>query len=353
MCARDRRADLPTRRRPLLRRGDPPSVVLTEPTEFVSASLDCRPGRVDPLDRLLACMWGLWCLTVGRDGRRGGDQRSGGAPTSGGCGSSRCYAACGCRRGRYDVDPDDLVQEAFTRVLVALPASTDRVPRGTPNRPRRGECWWVAYAHADFVETSPAAPPPSDLSDLLRLEPVSRGLLYLVEVEGYPIREAASMVGCSEPAVRFSVPRPAVSCVPCWSRTPAMTDVRDGLRRLGARGEPRGAERVTGASVAEATLRLERVRPPRRFGRVAVGFAIACVVVGAIGVAVVRSDTTPSTTSVDGLRFGAVDRAATDRGYDARSHNDRAGAADGHDPARSRRPGGLGRRAGPRHRDGW
>jgi len=48
---------------------------------------------------------------------------------------------------------------------------------------------------------------PSDLSVLLRLDPVARGLLFLVEVEGASIREAAAAVGCTEPAARMRLSR--------------------------------------------------------------------------------------------------------------------------------------------------
>jgi DNA-directed RNA polymerase specialized sigma24 family protein len=117
--------------------------------------------------------------------------------------------------GRYDLDPDDLVQEAFTRVLVAHPLSDYRdldaylrrtIVNLAKNERRRRSRGSAAQARL-VAWTDDAPPPPSDLSDLLHIDPVGLGLLYLVEVEGYAIREAAAMVGCSEPAARMRLSR--------------------------------------------------------------------------------------------------------------------------------------------------
>jgi RNA polymerase sigma-70 factor (ECF subfamily) len=117
--------------------------------------------------------------------------------------------------GRYDLDPDDLVQEAFTRVLVARPLSDYRdlgaylrrtIVNLAKNERRRRSRGSAAQARL-VAWTDDAPPPPSDLSDLMRLDPVGRGLLYLVEVDRYSIREAAAMVGCSEPAARMRLSR--------------------------------------------------------------------------------------------------------------------------------------------------
>ncbi|HEY3669687.1 MAG TPA: sigma-70 family RNA polymerase sigma factor [Acidimicrobiia bacterium] len=116
---------------------------------------------------------------------------------------------------RPDLDPDDLVQEAFTRALVAR--SRSEVPnlgaylRRTivnlaKNERRRLARGSVAQARLVPSEDAVTAP-PSDLSDLLRLDPVSRGLLFLVEVEGASIREAAVAVGCTEAAARMRLSR--------------------------------------------------------------------------------------------------------------------------------------------------
>jgi RNA polymerase sigma-70 factor (ECF subfamily) len=117
--------------------------------------------------------------------------------------------------GRADVDPDDLVQEAFTRLLVSgrrhdvqhlgayLRRTIVNLARNERRRLARG-----STAHTRLV-TSPGdiSPPVSDLSDLMRLDPVARGLLYLVEVEGTSIRDAAAAVGCTEAAARMRLSR--------------------------------------------------------------------------------------------------------------------------------------------------
>ena len=119
--------------------------------------------------------------------------------------------------GRYDLDldPDDLVQEAFTRVLFAgalgdrrdLGAYLRRTIVNVAKNERRHRSRGSAAQARLVAWSDDAPPPPSDLSDLLHLDPVARGLLYLVEVEGYAIREAAAMVGCSEPAARMRLSR--------------------------------------------------------------------------------------------------------------------------------------------------
>jgi len=116
---------------------------------------------------------------------------------------------------RPDLDPDDLVQEAFTRALVArrhesirdlgayLRRAVVNLAKNERRRLARG-----AVAQARLVPSDDGvAALPSDLADLLRLDPVSRGLLFLVEVEGASIREAAAAVGCTEPAARMRLSR--------------------------------------------------------------------------------------------------------------------------------------------------
>jgi len=117
--------------------------------------------------------------------------------------------------GRPDLDPDDLVQEAFTRALVArqrrdvdhlgayLRRTVVNLAKNERRRLARGSAAQARLAPSeDAVATL-----PSDLSDLLRLDPVARGLLFLVEVEGFTIREAAAAVGCTEPAARMRLSR--------------------------------------------------------------------------------------------------------------------------------------------------
>jgi DNA-directed RNA polymerase specialized sigma24 family protein len=48
---------------------------------------------------------------------------------------------------------------------------------------------------------------PSDISDLDRLEPIDRAVLYLGEVEGWPLAEVAELLDLSHDAVRLRASR--------------------------------------------------------------------------------------------------------------------------------------------------
>jgi DNA-directed RNA polymerase specialized sigma24 family protein len=116
--------------------------------------------------------------------------------------------------GRYDVEPDDLVQEAFTRVLTAPPGhvrDTRAYLRRTVlnlamNERRRTRRAAVAYARVASDDRDDDAY-PSELADLMRIEPRVRGLLYLVEVEGEAVGVAADAVGMAAPAARMALTR--------------------------------------------------------------------------------------------------------------------------------------------------
>lgn len=126
-------------------------------------------------------------------------------------GPLRRYAAV---VGRWDVDPDDLVQDAYAAVLRNPPADL-RHPGAylrrailnlASNERRRQGRARAAYERLDRTGGTRDAY-PSELADLLRLEPRARGLLYLVEVEGEPIAAAAAAVGMSAPAARMALTR--------------------------------------------------------------------------------------------------------------------------------------------------
>jgi DNA-directed RNA polymerase specialized sigma24 family protein len=126
--------------------------------------------------------------------------------------SLRSFAAA---IGSYEVEPDDLVQEALSRTLrrhrleeldapgpylrtVILNLATSAGRR----RASRLRAW-----------TGPVGPPgvidamPSDVAELDRLGPVDRAVLFLVHVEGYPHREVAEMLGITEQASRSRASR--------------------------------------------------------------------------------------------------------------------------------------------------
>lgn len=116
--------------------------------------------------------------------------------------------------GRFDVEPDDLVQEAFTKFLL-VPTEHVRDPRAylrrtilnlATNERRRNRRAVVAIARSRDTGTAQDRY-PSELTDLLRLDARVRGLLYLVEIEGEPIADAAEIVGMTATAARMALSR--------------------------------------------------------------------------------------------------------------------------------------------------
>jgi len=108
------------------------------------------------------------------------------------------------------IDPEDLVQEALARTLAVrslssidapqayLRTAMIRIAANQSRTARRANARAARQGTAnDAVDTY-----PSDLDDLLRVEPRARAVLYLTIVEGEPYRTAADIVGCSEDAAR-------------------------------------------------------------------------------------------------------------------------------------------------------
>lgn len=116
--------------------------------------------------------------------------------------------------GPADVEPDDLVQDAFVRVLrrgiddiANLDAYLRRTVLNLSSNERRS---WLrrqrAYRQERIVtETVPAT--FVDVADLLRLAPDVRAVLWLAEVEGWTHAEIAGLLGCSEEAARARASR--------------------------------------------------------------------------------------------------------------------------------------------------
>lgn len=109
-----------------------------------------------------------------------------------------------------DIDPEDLVQEAFLRVIRRGSLSDLEHPNAYL---RKTICNLASNSRRRFsrqrralerLGTSHFDPPqyPSDLDDLLRLRPAARAVLYLREVEGRTHGEIAAMLGKSEVGVR-------------------------------------------------------------------------------------------------------------------------------------------------------
>jgi DNA-directed RNA polymerase specialized sigma24 family protein len=116
--------------------------------------------------------------------------------------------------GRWDVEPDDLVQEAFAKILTKAPTDIRDlgpylrrmvVNLATDERRRFGRAASAAPKIATDGSTSDWY--PSDLSDLLSLPPRVRALLYMVEVEGQQIAPAAAAVGMSSSSARVALLR--------------------------------------------------------------------------------------------------------------------------------------------------
>ena len=117
--------------------------------------------------------------------------------------------------GSWDVEPDDLVQEALARTLrrhrlveLESPGSYLRtaivnlVTSEGRRRTRRLEAWSKVADPVSSVESM-----PSDLAELERLSPIDRAVLYLVHVDGCPHKEAAALLGISEQASRSRASR--------------------------------------------------------------------------------------------------------------------------------------------------
>jgi RNA polymerase sigma-70 factor (ECF subfamily) len=116
--------------------------------------------------------------------------------------------------GPADVEPDDLVQDAFVRVLrrgIDDIANLDAYLRRTvlnlsSNERRRWSRRQRAYREERVVsETVPAT--FVDVADLLRLAPDVRAVLWLAEVEGWTHAEIAGLLGCTEEAARARASR--------------------------------------------------------------------------------------------------------------------------------------------------
>jgi RNA polymerase sigma-70 factor (ECF subfamily) len=109
-----------------------------------------------------------------------------------------------------EIEPDDLVQEAFYQALRRGPLTNLSNPTAYLRRTMtnlasnhrrrlgRGRLALIRYGAGQ-----PAFPEyPSDVSELLRLAPRSRAVLYMRAVEGRSFPEIAECLGCSEAAAR-------------------------------------------------------------------------------------------------------------------------------------------------------
>lgn len=116
--------------------------------------------------------------------------------------------------GPADVEPDDLVQEAFARVLRRGLDDIEDLQRYlrktvlnlSANERRSWSRRQAALArHGGSSSTTDAT--VVEVSDLLALPSDVRAVLWLVEVEGWPYGEVAALLGCSEGAARMRAAR--------------------------------------------------------------------------------------------------------------------------------------------------
>jgi DNA-directed RNA polymerase specialized sigma24 family protein len=116
--------------------------------------------------------------------------------------------------GPVDVEPDDLVQEAFVRVLRRgldgiehldryLRLIVMNLVRNEKRGWRRRQLAFVRHGVPDPVIDSTFV----DVSDLASLTADERAVLWLAEVEGWPYGQIAEVLQCSESAARMRGPR--------------------------------------------------------------------------------------------------------------------------------------------------
>jgi RNA polymerase sigma factor (sigma-70 family) len=111
----------------------------------------------------------------------------------------------------FDVDPDDLLQEALVRTLKRralsdiahpLPYLRSTMLNLAASHSRSMGSRRRALARMAASDQAPPETYPSDLAELETLPPTERAALYLAEVEGYRFDEIARMTGCSTAAAR-------------------------------------------------------------------------------------------------------------------------------------------------------
>ena len=116
--------------------------------------------------------------------------------------------------GSWDVDPDDLVQNAYAKVLAKHPDDIRDlgpylrraiVNLSTDERRRTTRTNGVLRRIGGPLSATDSY--PSDLEDLMRVEPRVRALLYLVEIEGQPVADAAEVVGMTNGSARVALTR--------------------------------------------------------------------------------------------------------------------------------------------------
>ena len=117
--------------------------------------------------------------------------------------------------GSFDIEPDDLVQEALMRTLRKGPLTNLDNPLAflrktivnlAANQRRSLSRKRKALRRLSFEESKwPSY--PADIEAILDLSPRQRAILYLVEVEDAPYAEAAEQLGMTTEAARMMANR--------------------------------------------------------------------------------------------------------------------------------------------------
>ena len=117
--------------------------------------------------------------------------------------------------GRCDVDPDDLVQNAYAKVLRGTPGDIRElgpylrrtiVNLATDERRRSTRANGRAAPDRAAAERRPTPTRAISKTSCASNREV-RALLYLVEIEGQPIADAAEVVGMSNSSARVALMR--------------------------------------------------------------------------------------------------------------------------------------------------
>jgi RNA polymerase sigma-70 factor (ECF subfamily) len=117
----------------------------------------------------------------------------------------------------FDVDADDLLQEALVKVLRKHALSELDNPCAYLQRTmlnlaashsrRMGRQRRAIRRYASALPEAADPVYPSDLAELNRLSPKDRAVLYLHDVEGFRFSEISELLGCTEASAKMGASR--------------------------------------------------------------------------------------------------------------------------------------------------
>jgi RNA polymerase sigma factor (sigma-70 family) len=110
--------------------------------------------------------------------------------------------------GPWDMEPDDLLHEALVRTLRLGPLTRLENPEAYLRRTitniarnwmkRQGIARSAQHSVAARADAAAEPSYPSDLSDLLELDPIGRAVVFLHDIEGHTFAEVGELLGISE-----------------------------------------------------------------------------------------------------------------------------------------------------------